>query len=47
MTAHLTGRRWAYLGAALGGTVSIAANIAHSYVPPTDAGAGWSPNPVP
>ena len=38
------GRRWAYLGAALGGTVSIAANIAHSYVPPTGATAeDWSP----
>ena len=35
MTMHLSGRRWAYIGAALGGTVSIAANIAHSYVPPT------------
>jgi hypothetical protein len=42
------GRRWAYIGAALGGTVSIAANIAHSYVPPTDLAVGlaeqWSPN---
>src|SRR4051812_39175799 len=40
----VSGRRWAYLGAALGGTVSIAANIAHSYVPPTGATAAWSPN---
>ena len=39
------GRRWAYIGAARGGTVSIAANIAHSYVPPTGVTAeGWSPN---
>ncbi|PRY30255.1 hypothetical protein [Pseudosporangium ferrugineum] len=39
------GRRWAYIGAALGGTVSIAANIAHSYVPPAGVTAeGWSPN---
>ena len=44
MTTQLSGRRWAYLGAALGGTVSIAANVAHSYVPPTGAGADWSPN---
>jgi hypothetical protein len=46
-TLHLTlsGRRWAYIGAALGGTVSIAANIAHSYVPPVGAAEGWSPNP--
>ena len=39
-----SGRRWAYIGAALGGTVSIAANIAHSYVPPTGADTAWSPN---
>lgn len=34
-----TGRAWAYLGVVLGGSVSVAANIAHSYVvnpnPPT------------
>jgi hypothetical protein len=29
-----TGRGWAYLGAVLGIAVSIAANVAHSYVPP-------------
>lgn len=39
----VSGRGWAYIGAALGGTVSIAANVAHSYVPPTDAPADWSP----
>jgi outer membrane biosynthesis protein TonB len=47
MTTHLTlsGRRWAYIGAALGGTVSIAANIAHSYVPPAGVAVeDWSPN---
>jgi hypothetical protein len=44
MTTHLSGRRWAYIGAALGGTVSIAANIAHSYVPPAGVTAeDWSP----
>lgn len=31
------GRVWAYVGAVLGGTVSIAANVAHSYVPPDGA----------
>jgi hypothetical protein len=35
----ITYRTWAYTGAILGGGVSIAANIAHSYVPPTD----WTP----
>src|SRR3954470_2407531 len=45
MSAQLTGRHWAYVGACLGGTVSIAANIAHSYVPPMGVTAGsWSPN---
>jgi hypothetical protein len=48
MTTNNSGRRWAYLGAALGGTVSIAANIAHSYVPPKELAPqlaqGWSPN---
>src|SRR5689334_20968753 len=38
-----TGRFWAYTGALLGGLVSIAANIAHSYVPPTGAPASWVP----
>jgi hypothetical protein len=40
----MTGRQWAYAGALLGGAVSIAANVAHSYVPPTDAPAGWHPH---
>jgi hypothetical protein len=39
----VSGRGWAYIGAALGGTVSIAANVAHSYVPPTGAPAAWTP----
>jgi DNA-binding transcriptional ArsR family regulator len=38
-----TGRGWAYLGALLGGAVSIAANVAHSYVPPPGATPGWTP----
>jgi hypothetical protein len=40
----MTGRRWAYVGGLLGGAVSIAANVAHSYVPPTDAPADWHPH---
>jgi hypothetical protein len=44
MTGHrVTGRGWGYAGAVLGGAVSIAANVAHSYVPPTAAPAGWRP----
>lgn len=39
----MTGRAWAYLGVALGGAVSIAANVAHSYVPPAHAPAHWRP----
>ncbi|WP_239159896.1 hypothetical protein [Virgisporangium ochraceum] len=39
----MTGRGWAYIGATLGGAVSVAANVAHSYVPPADARPGWSP----
>ncbi|HVQ91516.1 MAG TPA: hypothetical protein VMU51_10815 [Mycobacteriales bacterium] len=37
------GRGWAYAGAALGGAVSIAANVAHSYVPPAAMPASWRP----
>lgn len=37
------GRGWAYAGVALGGVVSIAANVGHSYVPPVDAAIGWRP----
>jgi hypothetical protein len=39
-----TGRGWAYAGALLGAGVSVAANVAHSYVPPAAAGPGWSPH---
>ena len=39
------GRAWAYAGALLGGAVSVAANVAHSYVPPAAAAAGWRPQP--
>ncbi len=49
MTTHTDtrkpGRGWAYIGAILGGSVSIAANIAHSYIPPTHAAAHWAPEP--
>jgi DNA-binding CsgD family transcriptional regulator len=38
------GRRWAYVGALLGAGVSVAANVAHSYVPPDEASASWSPH---
>ncbi|GAA1384602.1 hypothetical protein [Catellatospora chokoriensis] len=31
-TTGASGRGWAYLGAVLGGTVSVAANIAHTYL---------------
>jgi hypothetical protein len=40
---RVAGRGWGYGGAVLGGVVSIAANVAHSYVPPADAPAGWRP----
>jgi hypothetical protein len=40
-TSH--GRGWGYAGALLGGLVSIAANVAHSYVPPAGAAASWRP----
>lgn len=43
--ARRGGRGWAYAGAVLGGTVSVAANIAHSYVPPAGAPPDWSPLP--
>ena len=43
MTTMTAGRGWAYLGITLGGLVSIAANVAHSYVPPTGAPTSWTP----
>ena len=39
------GRGWAYTGAMIGGAVSIAANVAHSFVPPPDTGPDWTPLP--
>ncbi|MFY1596172.1 DUF2637 domain-containing protein [Micromonospora sp. WMMD737] len=41
------GRGWAYVGVILGGVVSIAANVAHTYLPkpPEGAPAGWTPAP--
>jgi hypothetical protein len=38
------GKVWAYLGAIVGGAVSVTANVAHSYVPPAGAAAGWAPH---
>jgi hypothetical protein len=37
------GRGWAYTGAIAGGLVSIAANVAHSFIPPHGAPALWRP----
>lgn len=42
-TVGRRGRGWAYAGAGLGGAVSIAANVAHSYVPPVGMPASWRP----
>jgi hypothetical protein len=41
--AGTSGRGWAYTGAVLGGLVSVAANVAHSFIPPTGAPTGWRP----
>lgn len=38
-----TSRAWAYIGLAVGGGASVAANIAHSYVPPSGAADDWTP----
>jgi hypothetical protein len=44
VTASATsGRRWAYTGAILGGVASIAANVAHSFIPPEAASQDWTP----
>ncbi|MFI1995718.1 hypothetical protein [Actinoplanes sp. NPDC020271] len=45
MSARVSGRDWAYTGAVLGGAVSIAANVAHSFIPPKEVAnpAVWSP----
>ncbi len=37
------GRGWAYAGVTLGGLVSIAANVTHTYVPPAGTAADWHP----
>src|SRR5215813_13300651 len=37
------GRGWAYTGTILGGSASVAANVAHSFVPPINAPVGWQP----
>ncbi|MGI5237004.1 hypothetical protein [Dactylosporangium sp. CA-139066] len=44
-TAPATGRGWAYTGAILGGAISVAANIAHSFIRPATAPDTWSPEP--
>ena len=43
-TTSGTGRSWAYLGALVGAGVSVAANVAHSYVPPAASTASWTPH---
>jgi len=43
MSRTSDGRGWAYAGTALGGFISIATNIGHSYVPAPDAPTGWHP----
>ncbi len=37
------GRGWAKLGIFLGGGVSVAANVAHSFIPPAGAPTNWHP----
>ncbi|MFC0005514.1 DUF2637 domain-containing protein [Micromonospora siamensis] len=44
-TTSQPSRGWAYLGLILGGLVSVAANIAHSFIAPPNAPAGWTPEP--
>jgi hypothetical protein len=41
--AATAGRGWAYATLVVAGAASIAANIAHSYIPPTGALADWQP----
>ena len=45
MKANTSGRGWAYASAILGGSISIAANIAHSFIHPHGAPATWLPEP--
>lgn len=44
---RVAGRGWAYIGVALGGAVSIAANVAHTYLPKPPDGVpdGWTSDP--
>ena len=42
---RVPGRGWAYTGAILGGLVSIAANVAHSFIPPHGSPTDWAPEP--
>jgi hypothetical protein len=42
---RVRGRGWAYTGAIIGGLVSLAANVAHSFVAPAGAPANWAPQP--
>ncbi|MEV0570580.1 hypothetical protein [Dactylosporangium sp. NPDC050588] len=44
-TRAASGRGWAYLGVILGGSVSVAANIAHSFITPPGKSADWTPEP--
>lgn len=41
--ARRDGVGWAYAGVLLGGAVSVAANVAHSFVPPAGAPSDWHP----
>ncbi|MFG2048764.1 DUF2637 domain-containing protein [Micromonospora sp. NPDC048935] len=44
-STNLRPTRWAYLGLVLGGLVSVAANIAHSFIAPKGAPQDWTPEP--
>ncbi|MER6590791.1 hypothetical protein ABT214_02770 [Micromonospora purpureochromogenes] len=44
-TTSRPSRGWAYLGLVLGGLVSVAANIAHSFIAPDGAPENWKPEP--
>lgn len=42
--ANQPGKWWAYTGVVVGASVSIAANVAHSYLPPANVPQGWAPD---
>ncbi|MBQ0896471.1 DUF2637 domain-containing protein [Micromonospora sp. U56] len=44
-TTSRPSRGWTYLGLVLGGLVSVAANIAHSFIAPEGAPENWKPEP--